>query len=118
MGWASRVQNEDKAGPPSFEVRDATGQPVELVTGLPPAYHRHSDHPPLELPPRDNMGYKYGVETPWWKRKRVWVASLVLLVIAVVVAVVAGVLVSRANRYPDYTKLNYQLRDTCTSATT
>lgn len=114
MGRGPQAQGEGKAGPPSFQVHDATG-PVELVTGSPPAYQRHSDHP-HELPPRADMGYKYGVETPWWKQKRIWVTSLVLLVIAIVVAVVAGVLTSRASRYPDYTKLNYQLRDTCTSA--
>lgn len=60
------------------------------------------------------MSRYVGVQ-PWYKRKRTWIISAVVLIIAIIVAVVAGVLVTKANRYPDYTKLNYSLQDTCKS---
>ncbi|KAI0124388.1 endo-beta-glucanase [Xylariales sp. AK1849] len=104
MGWDS-PQHGGRAGPTSFQVRDVNGT-VELVTGNPPSYSTR------QLPPRDNMP---GNE-PWWNarywRKRTWAAVIIVLVIAIVAGVVAGVLVAKANRYPDYTTLSYSLQDT------
>jgi hypothetical protein len=100
------------AGPASFHVRDVSGS-VELVSGLPPSYSRDR-----ELPPRDNMRQSTGYE-PWWNvrywRKRTWAIVVVVLVAAIIAGAVAGVLVTKANRYPDYSKLNYTLEDTCKS---
>ncbi|KAI1342054.1 glycoside hydrolase family 16 protein [Xylariaceae sp. FL0016] len=96
-----------KAGPASFNVRDANGS-VELVTGPPPLY-------PTEraLPPRTKMDAE---DQPWWKpkywRKRTWAIVAVLIAIIIAAAVVAGVLVSKANQYPEYSALSYSLQDT------
>lgn len=107
MGWESAHNaNGGQAGPTPFQVRDANGR-VEFISE-PPSYDNQ------ELPPRSNMSRYVGVQ-PWYKRKRTWVISAVVVVIAIIVAVVAGVLVSKANRYPDYTKLNYSIQDTCKS---
>jgi hypothetical protein len=40
------------------------------------------------------------------------VALAVLLLIVLVIVIVVAVVVSRDNRYPDYSKLNYNLVDT------
>lgn len=105
-------QYPNHGGPASFHVRDASGT-VELVSGLPPSYYREQ-----ELPPRDNMRQSTGYE-PWWNvrywRKRTWAIVIVVLVAAIVAGAVAGVLVTKANRYPDYSQLNYSLEDTCKS---
>ncbi|KAK8065675.1 concanavalin A-like lectin/glucanase domain-containing protein [Apiospora hydei] len=106
MGWE---QHNGQAGPTSFQVRDANGR-VEFVNE-PPSYDNQ------ELPPRTNNMSRYVGVQPWYKRKRTWIISAVVLIVAIIVAVVAGVLVSKANRYPDYTKLNYSLQDTYSGET-
>lgn len=59
------------------------------------------------------MGYE--ANEPWWKpkywRKRTWGIVGALIVIIIVVVIVVAVLVSKANRYPNYTKLSYSLAD-------
>ncbi|KAH6654982.1 concanavalin A-like lectin/glucanase domain-containing protein [Truncatella angustata] len=45
-------------------------------------------------------------------RKRTWAGIAAVLIIAIIAGVVAGVLVAKANRYPDYSKLSYSLEDT------
>ncbi|KAK7967382.1 endo-1-3(4)-beta-glucanase [Apiospora aurea] len=108
MGWEHH-NNGGQAGPTSFQVRDANGR-VEFVNE-PPSYDNQ------ELPPRTNNMSRYVGVQPWYKRKRTWVIGAVVLIVAIIVAVVAGVLVSKANRYPDYTKLNYSLQDTYSGET-
>ena len=44
--------------------------------------------------------------------KRCWIILAVALVIIAIIIIVVAVVVSRANRYPDYSKLNYSLVDT------
>ena len=55
-------------------------------------------------------------ETPWYdprdwslRKKLVALSAVVIVIVVVIVGAVEGV---RANRYPDYTPLNYRLRDT------
>lgn len=86
----------------TFQIRDNRGE-VELVSGPPPIYQ--------ELPPRpDKMRSQ-----PWWNprywAKRTWFIVAAVLVVIIVAATVSGVLVAKANRYPNYTKLNYSLKD-------
>lgn len=102
------------AGPASFEVRDAGG-PVELVSGPPPYYSTEQQ----QLPPRrGNMAYAQ-TKTPWWNarywRKRTWAIVVTIIVIILVVCIVAPLEVAKANKYPDYTALNYTLSDSCKS---
>jgi len=47
-----------------------------------------------------------------WSR-RVWIGVVVAAIIVLVAVIVGAVLGTRANRYPDYSKLNYSLVDTC-----
>ncbi|ORY71581.1 concanavalin A-like lectin/glucanase domain-containing protein [Pseudomassariella vexata] len=50
-------------------------------------------------------------------RKRTWAIIATVLIAIIIAAVVAGVLVSKANRYPDYSKLSYSLKDTYSGET-
>ncbi|KAI0852360.1 glycoside hydrolase family 16 protein [Daldinia vernicosa] len=109
MGWEN-TPAQPKAGPTSFQVRDTDG-PVEMVTGPTPYYStERQDYP------RRNMYNKYNKSAlPWWNprswRKRTWAIVVVALIIIIIVAVVTPVEVAKANRYPNYTKLNYALVD-------
>jgi NADH:ubiquinone oxidoreductase subunit 6 (subunit J) len=55
------------------------------------------------------------ISRPWYSKKRVWsaVAVVLLIVIVVPVAVTVTKEKQKENRYPDYTKLNYTLLETC-----
>ncbi|KAI1080657.1 glycoside hydrolase family 16 protein [Whalleya microplaca] len=101
MGWRDST-NPGKAGPASFQVRDTDGQ-VELISGSPPRYSQT----------QQNMGY--AANQPWYKpkywRKRTWAIVVALIVAIIIAVVVAAVEVTKANRYPNYTKLNYSLSD-------
>jgi hypothetical protein len=55
---------------------------------------------------------------PWYNprywRKRTWIVLGVAAVIVIAIAVPVGITVDRArNRYPNYSKLNYALAETC-----
>jgi hypothetical protein len=106
MGWPRGGADPSGAGPASFNVRDSHGSTVELVTGSPPAYSASRD--------KTDMA---NTQQLWWDprtwRKRIWAGIAAVVVIAIIAGVVAGVLVSKANRYPNYSKLNYTLQDTC-----
>ncbi|KAI1390909.1 glycoside hydrolase family 16 protein [Hypoxylon trugodes] len=110
MGWEnSNVPR--KPVPSSFQVRDADG-PVELISGPPPGYYsseRQLPHPPRQ----NNMAYEPA--QPWYKpkywRKRTWAIVVAILAIIIVIVVVVPVEVTKANRYPDYTPLNYSLSE-------
>ncbi|KAI1438822.1 concanavalin A-like lectin/glucanase domain-containing protein [Xylaria sp. CBS 124048] len=60
------------------------------------------------------MGYK--VNEPWYRprywRKRTWALVVATIAIVIIIVVVVPVKVVQANRYPDYSKLNYALADT------
>ncbi|CAG8981220.1 hypothetical protein HYALB_00012549 [Hymenoscyphus albidus] len=53
---------------------------------------------------------------PWYDAKgwgkKAWIGIFIAFVIIVIVVVVPSVVVTRNNRYPDYTRLNYTLTDT------
>ncbi|KAF3064058.1 putative glycosidase C21B10.07 [Daldinia childiae] len=106
MGWEN-TPAQPKAGPTSFNVRDTDG-PVEMVTGPPPYYSTE----PQDYP-RRNMRSQPAL--PWWNpkswRKRTWAIVVIAFIIIIIVAVVTPVEVAKANRYPNYTKLNYALAD-------
>ncbi|KAI1504117.1 concanavalin A-like lectin/glucanase domain-containing protein [Biscogniauxia marginata] len=58
---------------------------------------------------------------PWWKpkswRKRTWAIVAVIVAIIIIIVVVVPVEVTKANRYPNYSKLNYSLSDEYTGST-
>jgi glucan phosphoethanolaminetransferase (alkaline phosphatase superfamily) len=62
------------------------------------------------------MAYNYDrASGPWYRKKRTWaaIALVVIIVIVVPVAVVTTRNKKDANRYPDYSRLNYTLLETC-----
>jgi hypothetical protein len=67
-------------------------------------------------------GYKVDREEtlnhPWYNvkywGKKAWIAAVGILVLIIVIIVVVVVEVLKKNAYPDYTKLNYSLAETCT----
>ncbi|KAH9909969.1 glycoside hydrolase family 16 protein [Xylariomycetidae sp. FL2044] len=103
MGWEDS-RYPGKAGPATFQVQDADGR-VEVLSGSPP---RYAETP---LPPRTSMAASQPWYQPRYWRKRTWAFVVIAIIIAIVVAVVPAVLVTRANRYPDYSQLNYSLAD-------
>lgn len=60
----------------------------------------------------------YIKDQPWWKpqhwRVRTWVIAGVVLVV-IIIAIVVPVKVTEANRYPNYSTLDYSLIDECES---
>ncbi|KAI1765906.1 glycoside hydrolase family 16 protein [Hypoxylon sp. FL1150] len=114
MGWENSGRMP-RNGPSSFEVRDAGG-PVELVSGPPPYYSTEQQLPPR----RGNMAYAQ-TKTPWWNarywRKRTWAIVVAIVVIILVVCIVVPLEVAKANKYPDYTALNYTLSDSYNGTT-
>lgn len=74
---------------------------------------------PGEIPPRYeevNLGSSGGAgdRAPWWKSKKVWIGVAAVVVIAIVIGVAVGVTQGKKNdSYPDYSQLNYTLKDTC-----
>lgn len=61
----------------------------------------------------------YADTQPWWKprfwRKRTWVIVGVIFAIILIIVIVVPVKVTEANRYPNYSKLDYALADECES---
>ncbi|KAI0166789.1 glycoside hydrolase family 16 protein [Hypoxylon sp. FL1284] len=116
MGWENSGA-APKGGPASFQVRDAGG-PVELVNGPPPYY---SAEPQLaygadpQYSPQPQRANYAQPKAPWWNprswRKRTWAIVAAILIAIIVIAIVAPVEVAKANRYPDYSPLNYTLSD-------
>ncbi|RYP79718.1 hypothetical protein DL770_006560 [Monosporascus sp. CRB-9-2] len=94
-------------GAATFQVRDVDGE-VEMMSGSPPAYPAQ----PQWAEQRD-MGYAQN--EPWWKpkywRKRTWAIVAAIVIVILIVVIVVPVKVAEANRYPDYTRLDYSLID-------
>ncbi|KAI1466289.1 glycoside hydrolase family 16 protein [Daldinia caldariorum] len=113
MGWEN-TPAQPKAGPASFQVRDTDG-PVEMVTGPPPYYstERQDYRQDYSNYPQRNMHEQSAA--PWWNprswRKRTWAIVVAAVVIILVIVIVVPIEVTKANRYPNYTKLNYALAD-------
>lgn len=59
----------------------------------------------------------YAREEPWWKpkywRKRTWAIVVPVIIIVLIIVIVVPVKVTESNRYPNYTRLDYSLADTC-----
>lgn len=103
-----------------------------MMPGPPPSYfessHDYSAPPwPEEqqfqqpAPHSRNMQYAGAAQSaPWWKpkywRKRTLAIVAAIVVIILIIIIVVPVKVAEANRYPDYTKLNYSLKDECKPA--
>lgn len=85
----------------------------------PPAY----DDTYYPTPPRgdrDSGIRQVQTKVPWWNprywRKRVWIGLSIVLVIIITIAVAVGVTqAKKANAYPNYSELNYSLKETCWS---
>ncbi|KAI1415307.1 glycoside hydrolase family 16 protein [Hypoxylon sp. FL1857] len=116
MGWVNSYP-PPKAGPATFQVRDTYNDgPVEMVSGPPPYY---STEPERELPPPPRgtvpMAYEYEQPVSRWNprswRKRTWAIIAAVVVVILIVVIVTPVEVAKANRYPDYSRLNYSLSD-------
>ncbi|KAH8652512.1 concanavalin A-like lectin/glucanase domain-containing protein [Xylariales sp. PMI_506] len=95
----------------AFQKSNANSDNVELRSGRPPSYSS------VQLPPRPQKNmYSDPDNAPWWDcrywRKRTWAILVFVVVVAIIAGAVAGVEVAKANRYPDYTYLNYTLSDT------
>lgn len=59
----------------------------------------------------------YPGDEPWWKprywRKRTWAIVGVVVAVIIVIVIVVPVEVAQANRYPNYSTLDYSLVDEC-----
>ena len=79
------------------------GYPI-TSPGMPP-----SDPPPYSQS-MTNKGSRWNPKS--WSRKTIILAVVgaIIVLIAIIVGAVEGV---KANRYPDYFPINYQLQDTC-----
>jgi hypothetical protein len=92
---------------------------VPAVDAPPPSYAVAIQSPTTNMAYSD---YDDRERSRWnicgWSKK-VWIiVSVIVVIVVVIVAVAAGVVVSQnneKNRYPDYTKLNYGLSETCKS---
>ncbi|XDG02035.1 hypothetical protein ABKA04_001650 [Annulohypoxylon sp. FPYF3050] len=113
MGWENS-NYQPRAGPAAFQIRDSDG-PVEMVSGPPPSYYQAD----RQLPPRGNMAAQQGL--PWWNpkswRKRTWAIVAAIVAVIIVIVIVVPVEVVKANRYPDYSFINYTLSDTYNGTT-
>lgn len=56
---------------------------------------------------------------PWWNprywRKRVWIGLSIIVLVVIIIAVAVGITQSKDHPYPDYSALNYFLKETCWS---
>lgn len=61
--------------------------------------------------------YYEEVTEPWYKpkywRKRTWAIVVASIVAVVVIVIVVPVVVTKKEKYPDYSRLNYTLTDSC-----
>ena len=59
----------------------------------------------------------YEQKQPWWNpkywSKRTWAIVVPAVIVVLIVVIVTPVKVAEANRYPNYTRLDYSLADTC-----
>lgn len=101
-GATSRIPQLNPTDIPQTEIPKTSGAQAISVT---------DESPERKLPQEDDVS-----PVPWYNprgwsiRKRLIVAALtVAVIVAVIVGAIEGV---KANRYPDYTPLNYSLVDT------
>jgi hypothetical protein len=70
------------------------------------------------IAPSDASGF-YRKEDGGWSRRnpknwprRCWLILVAVLIVVLILIIIITVIVNRANRYPNYSKLNYNLVDT------
>jgi len=72
---------------------------------------------PMDAPPAYVLDKEDTLNPHWWDfRYWEWKQFLALgagVVIVIIIVVIAAVEVTKANRYPIYSKLDYSLEDTC-----
>jgi hypothetical protein len=72
---------------------------------------------PLGPPPGYKVDREDTLNQPWYDArewgKKAWIAVGAIVVLVIVIVVIIAVEVSKKNKYPDYTKLNYSLAETC-----
>lgn len=72
---------------------------------------------PLGPPPGYKVDRDDTLNQPWYDvrewGKKAWIAVGAIVVLVIVIVVIIAVEVSKKNKYPDYTKLNYSLAETC-----
>jgi hypothetical protein len=75
------------------------------MMGAPPEYKVDRD---------DSLAPKW-YEWRYWSKK-IWMMIGVGIAIVIAIVIVVAVMVSKKDRYPDYSKLNYSLAETCAYA--
>jgi hypothetical protein len=90
--------------------RDAKRRP-------PPSVGESSISDPYDHDTIDTKMSRYDEDErpPWYKRRLTWAIGLLLIIIAIAVPIAVVTVRNNQwqNRYPDYSKLNYALSDTC-----
>ncbi|KAI0910652.1 concanavalin A-like lectin/glucanase domain-containing protein [Ustulina deusta] len=110
MHWDDPPPYQRQAGPAAFQVRDDGS--LELIPGSQP--HSQRGH-------RSRPNMAYAANEPWWQprywRKRTWAIVGVIVAIIIIIVIVVPVKVAEANRYPNYSKLDYTLADEYSGST-
>ncbi|KAI0865754.1 concanavalin A-like lectin/glucanase domain-containing protein [Xylaria cubensis] len=110
MRWEDPPPYQERAGPAAFQV--GNNRSVDETTGL--SSRHQTGHRS-----RSTMGY--AGNQPWWKprywRTRTWVIVGVIAAIILIIIIVVPVEVTKANRYPNYSKLDYTLADEYSGST-
>lgn len=72
---------------------------------------------PLAPPPKYQLDREDTLARPWYDVKswgwKLWAAIVAALVIIIVIVVAVVVVVTKQSKYPDYSKLNYEIAETC-----
>jgi hypothetical protein len=116
MDW-NNSHPSGRPAPPSYFER----QPEMAQYHSPPNYF--AQQPPAQPRAyRESRGSQVALmhsekSEPWWKprywRKRTWAIVAAIVVVLLIIIIVVPIKVIEANRYPNYTKLNYSLADEC-----
>jgi hypothetical protein len=73
---------------------------------------------PMGAPPKYTLDREDTLGKPWYNVKswgwKAWTAVGVVLAIIIAIVIAVAVVVTKNNKYPDYSKLNYKVVDTCT----
>ncbi|KAJ8131649.1 hypothetical protein O1611_g1974 [Lasiodiplodia mahajangana] len=104
MHWDDPPPYQERAGPAPFQFRDHGS--VDSLTRSSPAFPTRHAQP---------SSMAYAKNEAWWNpkywSKKTWAAVGVVVAAIIVIVIVVPVKVSEANRYPNYSKLDYSLVD-------
>jgi hypothetical protein len=74
---------------------------------------------PMGSPPGYKVDRDDTLNSPWYDvrewGKKIWIAVGAIVVLVIIIVVIIAVEVTKKNKYPDYSKLNYSLAETCKS---